>query len=225
MISLKIDSKQFQKDLKNIIDYSVGFLDGVEIGKKEFYNSLGPTITDQAAQFIDMNARADYNSLHHVYEWYQTGSPQNRLFDISFSVNSNGLSFSSNFSQSQTVQQGSTTPFYNKAQIMESGQAVIIKPRKADALRFEVGGEVVYTKKPVLVENPGGNTQGQFANVFDMFFNKYFSQAFLRSSGLLKHFSNPSVYKNNLNSGKRGGRSVGLAIGSKWVASAGKVTV
>jgi len=223
MITLKFDSRAFEREMKNLMDYSVGFVDGLEIGKKEFLNNLGPVITEQASQFIDANARLDYQSLHHVYEWSQTGSPQSRLFDINFTVSNLGLSFISEFRQSTSVKNGSSAPFYDKARVMEEGTSVVIKPRESQALRFEVGGEVVYTKKPVVVDSPGGNTKGQFANAFDMFFGKYFSQAFLRSSGLARYFENPEVYRKNISSGIKGGRSVGLTTGSRWIANAGRV--
>jgi hypothetical protein len=103
---------------------------------------------------------------------------------------------------------------------MENGTRVIIKPRFADALRFEVDGEVVYTKKPVVVENPGGNTQGEFEKAFDMFFGRYFTQAFLKSSNLGQYFENPIVYKKNLRKGMRSGRSTGLSTGYRWVVNA-----
>lgn len=225
MISLKFDSALFQKEMRNFIDYSSGFVEGIELGKKEFLRNLGPTITEQASQFIDMHARVDYNSLHHIYEWYQTGDPSGRLFQIKYTVSNLGLSFLGDFRQSSSIQQGSTVPFYNKAQVMESGQAVVIRPKKSKVLRFEVGNEEVFTPKPVIIQNPGGNTQGQFANVFDLFFGKYFTQAFLKSSGLSQYFSNPTVYKTNLSSGIKGGRSVGRSLGTRWVANAGKVAV
>ena len=223
MIKMKFDSRAFQKEMKNIIEYSTGFVDGVQLGKKEFLNNLGPEITELASQFIDSNARVDYQSLHHVYEWSKVGDPSARLFDINFTVSNLGLSFTSNFRQSQSIKDGSRVPFYNKAAIMEAGTAVTIAPVTGEALRFEVGGEVVYTKKPVVVENPGGSTQGQFSNVWDMFFGKYFTQAFLRSSGMAKYFENPEVYKRNLSAGKKSGRSKGLSVGSRWVANAGRV--
>jgi hypothetical protein len=223
MIKMKFDSRAFQKDLKNIIDYSTGFLDGVQMGKRQFLNNLGPEITEMASQFIDTNARVDYESLHHIYEWSRVGDSSARLFDINFTVSNLGLSFTSNFRQSQSIKDGSRVPFHNKASVMEAGTPVRIAPSNAEALRFEVGGEVVYTKKPVVVENPGGNTQGQFANVWDMFFGRYFTQAFLRSSGLARYFENPEVYKRNLSAGKKGGRSTGLSAGSRWIANAGKV--
>ena len=39
-------------------------------------------------KLIDANARINPATLHHVYEWTKTGSPNARLFDIKFSVNS-----------------------------------------------------------------------------------------------------------------------------------------
>lgn len=222
MIKLKFDNKAFKKEMENIINYSSGFAEGIQLGKQEFFRNLGPELAEQASQFIDANARVDYQSLHHVYEWGQTGDSGSRLFDITYKVSNLGLSFNSEFRQSTSVQQGSKTPFYDKAMIMEKGQAVRIEPVSSEVLRFEVGGEVVYTKKPVVVKNPGGNTEGKFANVFDMFFGQYFTQAFLRSSGLAKYFSNPQVYKANLRAGARRGRSKGLSLGYQWVANAGK---
>jgi len=221
MIKIRMDSQQFRKEMDNIMEYSLGFVDGVQVGKHAFFRNLGPLVEEEASQFIDANARVSYQTLHHVYEWGQSGSSSARLFDIKFAVSNLGLSFISEFKQSKTIQNGSKVPFENKAKIMELGQPVIIQPVHGETLRFEVGGQVVYTKKPVLVENPGGNTKGQFENVWDMFFSKYFTQAFLRSSGISEHFSNPTVYKRNLAAGKRGGRSTGMSVGSRWVANGG----
>jgi hypothetical protein len=103
---------------------------------------------------------------------------------------------------------------------MENGTTVVIKPRNAETLRFEIDGELVYTKKPVVVNNPGGNTEGEFEKAFDMFFGRYFTQAFLNSSDLRQYFENPIVYKKNLSKGKRGGRSTGLSTGYRWIANA-----
>jgi hypothetical protein len=220
MINARFDNKKFKKQMKNIIDYSTGFTEGIQNGKSEFLKLLGTDVSEIASQFIDTNARVSPETLHHVYEWYKSGSPEARLFDIDYTVSNIGLSFISNFRQSSTVSQGSTEPFRNKADIMENGTKVVIRPRSADALRFEVDGEVVYTKKPVVIENPGGNTQGEFEKAFDMFFGRYFTQAFLQSSNLKQYFENPIVYKKNLRKGMRSGRSTGLSTGYRWVVNA-----
>jgi hypothetical protein len=220
MIAITFDNKAFKRDMKNIIDYSTGFAEGIQKGKSEFLNNVGLDVSEIASQFIDTNARVSPGTLHHVYEWYKTGSPEARLFDIDYTVSNLGLSFISKFKQSSSVSNGSREPFRNKAAIMENGTTVVIKPKNAEALRFEVDGEIVYTKKPVVVDNPGGNTHGEFEKAFDMFFGRYFTQAFLNSSNLKQYFENPIVYKKNIGKGKRGGKSVGMSTGYRWVANA-----
>lgn len=224
MIKLKINSRQFRKDMNNIIDYSVGFLEGVEKGKYVFFKNLGNVISELLGKFIDTSAKMDEQALHHVYEWYKTGSPSSRLFDINYTVSNVGLSFYTNFKQSQTIKNGSRVPFYNKAKIMEEGIPVRIEPVMSDVLVFEQNGETVFTKSPVLVDNPGGyRTQGSFEKVMDIFFKSYFSQAFMRSSGILDYLNNPVLYKKNLSLGKKGGRSKGLSTGYTWIANAGVI--
>jgi len=218
---LKVNDKKFKQDMNNIMEYSFGFLEGIERGKTAMYKNLGPEVVELASQFIDANARMNPETLHHVYEWYNTGSPNARLFDIDYAISGAGLTFGSKFKQSQSIKDGSRVPFYNKAAIMESGVSVTIKPKKADALRFEADGDIVYTKNEVVVDNPGGNPAGQFENVVDMFFSTYFKQTFFRVTGLDKHFKNPSIYKKNLKNGKSQGRSAGIKTGFQWVASAG----
>ena len=220
-MKVMMDSKKFKRDMDNIVKYSFGFLDGIQQGKTVLYKTLGPQVAEMASDFIDANARMNPQNLHHVYEWYKTGSPNARLFDIDYSVGPLGITFNSKFKQSTTIKDGSRVPFYNKAAIMESGVSVVIVPKKANALRFEIDGDVIYTKNPVEVDNPGGNTAGQFENVVDMFFNVYFRQTFLRVTGLDKHFKNPSVYKRNLAKGRNQGRAAGIKAGFQWVVNAG----
>lgn len=215
-------SNQFNKEMNNIIDYSVGFLEGVQKGKTIFLKTLGMETVEVMKEFIDSNARVNPNMLHHIYEWNQTGSPSARLYDISYTTSNLGLSFRSSFSQSASIKDGSRTPFYDKARIMEEGIPVVIRPRVAQTLAFEENGEMVFTKNEVRVDNPGGTeVQGSFEKVFDMFFNRYFSQAFLRASGVSQYLENPDVYKKNMQAGKTMGKSKGLSTGYRWIANAG----
>jgi hypothetical protein len=223
MLSVVIDSRQFQKEINNIMQYSAGFLEGVERGKSALYIGLAPKIAEMASQFIDVNARMSPELLHHIYEWEKVGSPEARLFDIDYKITGIGITFTSLLKQSSSIKNGSNVPFYNKAKIMEEGVAVTIRPKKASVLRFEVDGQEVYTSREVRVDNPGGQTKGQFNNVINNFFGVYFRQSFLNSSGLLQYFKSPQVYKKNLGSAKRGGRSLGLKTGYQWVANAGRI--
>jgi hypothetical protein len=216
------NSKKFKKEMNNIMRYSVGFLDGVQKGKTPFLKSLGVDAVEIMKQFVDSNARVNPSMLHHIYEWNRTGSPAARLYDINFTVSNIGLSFKSSFRQSESIQDGSKTPFYDKARIIENGLSVVIKPRSSEVLAFEEDGEMVFTKKPIRVSNPGGvEAQGGFEQTMDLFFNKYFSQSFLRTSGVAQYLENPVVYKKNLRAGKARGRSKGLSTGYTWIANAG----
>jgi hypothetical protein len=217
-----MNSRQFMKDMDNIVDYSTGFLEGVGRGKTKFLMNLGMATKELLQEYIDSMARVNPQMLHHIYEWSQTGSPDSRLFDIDYTVSNLGLSFKGTMKQSLSVKEGSTVPFYDKARIMESGVPIVIRPRKAQALAFEDDGETVFVKSEVTVENPGGSqVQGGFERAFDSFFNRFFSQAFLRVSGVAQYLENPALYKANLAKGKRGGRPVGIETGYRWIANAG----
>ena len=216
-----INTKSFEKQLTNIANYSFGFLDGINRGKREFLNNLGKSVIFSLGQYIDSEARANSKSLHHVYEWYKSGSPASRLFDLNYTVSNLGLSVNSTFRQSSTITEDMTVPFYNKAKIMEKGIPVTIKPRSGGALKFKEGGEDVFVTRPVTVRNPGGDeVQGSFERVFDEFMRTYFTQAFLRSSGLLAYLKKPVAYKKNILAGSKMGRSKGLDTGYKWIINA-----
>jgi hypothetical protein len=221
MISVRLNQSKLIQDLSNIVNYSYGFLEGVQKGKKVFLGNLGEGVKKALEMFIDSSARSNPQSLHHVYEWYRTGSPDSRLFDIKYTVSSLGLSFYSSFRQSSTIKEGSSEPFYNKAKIMENGSTVTISPKRSKVLAFEVDGETVFTQNSVRVGNPGGTeVQGSFENIINIFFSRYFTQAFLRSSGLYSYLNNPVIYKKNLQKGRASGKSAGLSTGYSWIVNA-----
>lgn len=222
MITIRLNQTKFISDMNNIVNYSLGFLDGVKKGKRVFLGNLGVGIKKMLETFIDSNARSNPQMLHHVYEWSRTGSPEARLFDINYTVSNVGLSFYSSFKQSNTIKEGSSVPFYNKAKIMEEGVPVTITPKKSSVLVFEDNGETIFTKNPVEVTNPGGpQVQGSFEKIVNIFFSRYFTQAFLRSSGVYKYLNNPEIYKKNLQKGRAGGKTVGVSTGYSWIVNAG----
>lgn len=221
-MKVKMNDAMFKRDMKNIIDYSVGFLDGVKAGKTKFLNNVGIMTKELLEQYIDSNARVNPKALHHIYEWYKVGSPDARLYEINYTISNLGLSFVSTLKQSTSIKDGSSVPFYNKAKIMEEGTPVTIRPTRSNVLVFEDGGETIFTKGEVVIDSPGGTaTTGAFEKTVNTFFNRYFTQAFLKTSGLYEYFNNPQVYKRNLAAGKSMGRSKGFQVGYKWVANAG----
>lgn len=221
MFNVKYESDQFIKEMHNIVEYSAGFLEGAQRGKTTFLKKLGTTVEELLNSYIDSNARVDPQMLHHVYEWEKTGSPTARLFDISYSITGTGLSIGSTFRQSNSIKDGSNTPFYDKASIMENGIPVVIKPKKTGVLAFRDGDEEVFTRQPISVANPGGTeVVGAYEKTFRSFFDNYFTQAFMRSSGMSNYFEKPDVFAKNFRSAKRGGRALGITTGFRWVANA-----
>jgi hypothetical protein len=217
---VSLDSRAMQRSLQNIVEYSFGFIEGAQSGKKAMLDNLGKGTIEALNQYIDAMARGDQAALHHVYEWYQTGSPAARLFDLQYTVSNSGLSLKSSFRQSTTVSEDSTEPFYDKARIMEQGIPVTISPKRK-ALVFEEGGETIFVSRPITINNPGGTfVEGAYERVFDSFFKNYFTQAFLKSSGLFEYISKPVLYKKNVAAGSKGGRSVGKKVGYTWIANA-----
>lgn len=223
MINLRTNSKEFEKNMNNIMDFSTGFFEGIHRGKANFSENLARETLDSLKEFIDSSARVNPEALHHMYEWHSTGSPDARLFDIEYTSRSNGISFRSNFRQSNSVKAGSRVPFYDKAEIMEKGLSVRIRPVVSNVLVFEDGGKTVFTKKEVVVPNPGGaQTTGSYEHVFNQFFSSYFSQAFLLSSKVMEKISDTSDFSMNFAQAKRGGKAAGVRIGFRWMSSRGE---
>jgi len=218
---VSLNTKQLEKQLFNITEYSLGFIEGTSRGKKIFLDNLGRGIIDALGMYIDANARMNKDALHHVYEWYQAGSPDARLFNLKYTVSNLGLSFNSTFSQSRSVSNNSYEPFYNKAKIMENGIPIKIDPSPNGVLAFEDNGQMIYTRKGIDIQSPGGPAvAGSYERVFDQFFGRYFTQSFLRASGLFDYIENPTVYKKNFAAGARQGRSQGIKTGYTWITNA-----
>jgi hypothetical protein len=118
---------------------------------------------------------------HHVYEWGSVGDASGRLFYItSANRGTDAFAISYDFKRSVVPVPGSEPHvFFNKAEVMESRQPVVIEPINGSVLSFEYDGKRVFTPGPVVVDNPGGDgVGGSFKGAFMTFFR-------------------PSVIKNN----------------------------
>jgi hypothetical protein len=222
MITVKFDDSKFVKDMNNLVEYSIGFIDGAKKAQPILLRTIGNLIQEKLGEFVDMMARMEPSKLQHVYEFGMNGSDSARLFDISYTISGKGLSISSDFRQS-TIAGKSGDIFYNKAYIMENGIPVTIRPKKK-VLAFEDNGQTIFTQKPVTVDNPGGsNAKGGYETTVRSFFENYFSQSFLHTTGLDKDLSEPTAYKSGLSSAKVGGRAAGERQGYQWIAKAGAI--
>ena len=150
---------------------------------KNFQNKFSSVIFKQIQEdfgaYVDSKARTEPKSLHHVYEWKKTGSKNGRLFELK-KLSQDGLSFRVGYdfklskSLVPTGKGKHRHVFANKASVMESGMPVIIRPRSAERLVFEVNGSVVFMPKgaSVSVRRPGGV---KVKNAFYIAYNRFFT--------------------------------------------------
>lgn len=164
----------------------------------KFTKVLFDQIDKDFGEYIDAKARMNPKSLHHVYEWKKVGNPTARLFRIKV-VGSEGTSFriGSEFKLSTSMvptKKGKHRHvFANKAFIMEQGQPVVIKPKSAERLVFDVSGYTVYMPKgeSVTVRKPGGVAVKQsFESAKRHFFTSGLVSLSIKKSGFQQLFSN-----------------------------------
>jgi hypothetical protein len=223
MLNVTFDTKDFSNKMQNLAMYSKGFFNGIESNRQKFNLQLGEYSLEILNRFIDSKARMSPDSLHHVYEWNQVGSPGARLFNIETSATQTSIIFYGNFLPSRSVSDGSSEPFIRKAEIMENSIMIEISPRSSNVLAFEADGETVFTTDSIYIDNPGGDeVSGSFGKVIEEFFENYYTNTVLMQSGIFQKLSSPIEYSQGFNQGLRGGGfSAGKKAGKKYLTVRG----
>jgi hypothetical protein len=214
LMLVKFDSSDIDRRLKNSVDYSYGFLDGVEMDKVNFMRFLGGFVAEGLNKYIDSKARMHPNSLHHVYEPNMVGNDGGRLFKFNVVATKNKINFIGSFLPSKGISDTSKEPFVDKANIMENGIAITITPRNSDVLVFEDEGETVFVNTAIVIEHPGGDeVAGAFGEAVNDFFEQYLTNALL--SPLIKDLSTADEFLSGFSSG---GRGAGVKAGRQYLS-------
>jgi hypothetical protein len=223
MINVNFDTRDFSAKMKNMFLYSKGFTQGIEMNKQKFNLQLGEYSVDILKKFIDTKARMDRSSLHHVYEWGQSGNPAGRLFEINVSATRTNIIFYGNFLPSKSISDDATEPFVNKAEIMENSIMIEVSPKSSNVLAFEADGESVFSADSIYIANPGGDeVAGSFGKTVEDFFDNYYTNTVLMQSGILQRLSNPIEYAQGFSSGVLGGGfSSGKIAGKRYLTVKG----
>lgn len=147
--------------------------------QEKFRSVIFSQIQKDFGEYIDAQARINPSTLHHVYEWKKTGNKTSRLFaleiresiGLSFRL---GYSFKDSKSMVPTNYGKSRHVFKNKAAVMEAGDPVVIRPRAAERLVFEIDERVIRMPKgaAVTVKKPGG---GKATNRFQIAYARFFT--------------------------------------------------
>lgn len=168
-----------------------------------FQNLFKTTIFQQIEKdfglYLDAKARSNPKSLHHVYEWNKVGNSSSRLFKL-FHVDKPGLSFNIqyNFLDSKTFvptknpKSKKKYKFTNKATVMESGMPVVIYPKSAQRIVFEMNGIPVFMPKgaPVRIKSPGGTAAShKFQLSYAQFFSGNLVNDSIKKSGFQQIFN------------------------------------
>ena len=173
---------------------------------KRFQNAFSKLMFDQInldfGNYIDALARSKPKSLHHVYEWKKSGNKTARLFKLN-KTEQVGLSFGVNyeFLLSKSMVPASSGRrrhvFANKASIMEQGKPLVIRPKNAERLVFQIDEETIFMPKgaSVTVKRPGGSAaRNQFTLAHSRFFSGNLVNDSIKRSGFQKLF-NSSITK------------------------------
>lgn len=222
MLAVKFDTIKLGNILKNTVQYSHGFIEGVELEKIEFNRLLGGFTIEALGKYIDAKARMNPNALHHVYEWDCVGQSNSRLFSFNVNATASNIAISGKFLPSKSISSASSDPFPDKAHIMENSIAITIKPKKSDVLAFESDGEMVFTRNSIYIEHPGGDeVAGSFGKTVDDFFNNYFKNSLLRP--FIDQLSSAKEFSDSFAQGTKSGKSVGVKAGRKYFDISGVV--
>ena len=222
MISVKVDATEFVKKMNNAVQYSDGFLEGIQMSREQFNKFVAGYTVEALERYIDARARMNPEALHHVYEFNSVGQSNGRLFKFKTVARGNNINISGSFLPSSSVSNTSREPFINKAEIMENGISIVITPRGDNPLVFENNGELVFTRNSISIDHPGGDqVAGSFGRTIDDFFNNYFTNAILYP--LFKQLENPKEYDEYFAAGTKSGKSIGVRAGRKYFILTGGI--
>lgn len=223
MIGVKFDVSGLTRTLRKTVGYSQGFIKELKENEPNLTGKVGDLSIDVFYEYLDGLARNHPGMLHHVYEWGQVGDPFGRLYELKQALSRNSSTITADFLYSNSVSDSGTTPFYDKARVMEEGNPVVVTEKDAKVLFFQIDGQEFFRHGPIFIANPGGSeVRGAFLNAFNEFYTKYFSDFYLKSIGFYDHFSSPQEFVKNFASAVNGnspdmsGRKAALS----WIAKA-----
>ena len=197
---MRVDTKDLQQKVNGVVNYTQGFINGIEANEVMMIVAVAEYTEQALGLYIDSMARMSPKNFHHVYEWGQVGDQGGRLFEMNYIVSGSLIRFDGKFLPSKTTAPNATTPFVNKAEVMESGISITIEPRNSNFLVFEgEDGDTVFTQGPVVINEPGGpGVAGSFTAAVETFFTQYFTNSMMKP--MLQSLSYPTEYEAGLKS-------------------------
>lgn len=179
------------------------------VGKKCILDDMWKITSEGFGDYMDARARSRPAELQHVYEWNQNGDPKGRLFKlVRVGQNDQGFAIAYRFLASRKVAPiaeelrrpgpsgkvvSKSSVFRNKAEVIESGQSVMIRRKSArflaipasrirGASRNTLG--IYFSRGPVKIDQPGGPMAvGGFERAFRAYYGSGLATKHLKSRG------------------------------------------
>lgn len=140
------------------------------INKQKINRGAAFLIKNYFNEYLDMRARQDQESYHHIYEFNKTGNSSARLFqaNVTSTVDGSAIINYSFTTAKDPNKYGYTFP--EKASIMESGQTITVTPKRGKYLRYRLSNGRFVTSQKSIIDNPGGpKVAGSFEKTFKEF--------------------------------------------------------
>lgn len=131
--------------------------------------------------YIDTKAKISPKSLHHIYEFDMTGNKTARLFQAQITDSPAGAVLSYSFKSSKRPNREGYV-FRNKAQVMEDGEPITVRPKRSQFLRYRLEDGQFVTSRQSFIPEPGGPVKGNFQEEFNNFMTTRASYVLEKSS-------------------------------------------
>lgn len=139
------------------------------INKQKINRGAAFIIKNYFDQYVDSRAKQNPAAYHHIYEFDRVGQKDSRLFKCNVTNVGETAVLSYNFTPAkQPNRQG--YKFENKAEIMENNETIIITPKRAKYLKYQLEDGRFVTSEKSIVNNPGGR---EVAKSFETTFNRF----------------------------------------------------
>lgn len=140
------------------------------VNKQKINRGAALLIKNYFNQYVDSRARQNPSAYHHVYEFDKTGNQSARLFNAIIGNSGDGSAIITYSFTPAKDPNPEGYPFPNKAEVMENGETIIVTPKKARYLRFEINDGQFVTLEKAVIRNPGGvQVKGSFESTFRTF--------------------------------------------------------
>jgi hypothetical protein len=173
MAKMAFDSGKFMDKVSALAMYDSSLLQNLyndPMNKQKINRGAALLLKNYFNQYLDSKARQDHMSYHHVYEFDMTGNDNGRLFKAIVNNTGDGSAVITYSFTSAKNPNREGYPFPNKAEVMEAGETIIIRPKRAKYLHYELSdGRFIKSEQSIVTQPGGPRVGGNFEKTFKNF--------------------------------------------------------